>query len=191
MIFYKYFLHSYIKRENSRFCTDILLQTYLKYPEYLKIALKVILKDLDIPNSVFKDFILNLNPINQSDLLETLSDIQFTAEEFSHNIFNIYTAYKSCSKTDSIQKYIISCLKIYSNFCYNDKNFGRIFLAYLQFERCMKRNVDCSVLEDLIERHKSPFKRPMFVSVKRNKRRKINFLVFFSNLFVWQTSQPT
>lgn len=167
--FYKYFLHHYIKREHSRFCTDVLLQTYNKYPQYLTIALKVILKDLEIQNNVVNDFILNLNAKNQTEFLEILSDFEFTTDEFSHNLFNIYTAYKTCNKNDSVQNYIFSCLKNYCDFCCSDKNFGKLMLAFLQHEKVLKRGVDFIVLGGIIERHKSPFKRPCMSVFKEIK----------------------
>lgn len=169
MLFYKYFLHSYIKRESSRFCTDILFKTFNKYPQYLKIALKLILKDLDIQNNVILDFILNLNANSKTEFLEIVSDIEFTADEFSYNLFNIYRAYESCNKTDSVQNYIFSCLKTHCDSCCSDKNYGKLMLTFLQHEKSLNRNVDYIVLEGLVERHKSPFKRPCLSVLKEIK----------------------
>lgn len=128
--FYVNFLHTYIKRDNSRFCTNALLKIYNKYPQYLKLALKVILKDLEVKNNVVNNFISNLNANDQTEFLNLITDIEFTSEEFSHNLFNIYTAYKSCLKSDFLQNCMFLCLKKHSNFCCNDKNYGKLLLSF-------------------------------------------------------------
>ncbi|PZC72757.1 hypothetical protein B5X24_HaOG210684 [Helicoverpa armigera] len=168
-IFYKYFTPHYIRRENSRFCTEILLETYKKYPVHFKLAFKVILKDLEVQNTVVNDFILHLEPKNLTDLLEFISDLQLSSEQFCHNLFTILTAYKTCNKTDIIQNYILSYLKTYPDTCSSDKNFGKLMLAYLQNEKACKNKIDCELLEGIVERHKSPFKRPCLSILKEIK----------------------
>lgn len=171
-IFYKYFIPAYIKRENSRFCTDILLKTHAKYPQLLKITLKIILKDVEIENNVINDFFTNLNSNELTKLLEFISDVDFSPEQYTHNLFSIYTAYKSCTKTDNIQNYMFTLLKHCNNFSSSDKNYGKLMLAFLQQEKGLKKNIDILLLEELVERHKTPFKRPclsILNEIKANK----------------------
>uniref|UniRef100_A0A2H1VDU1 SFRICE_030899 n=1 Tax=Spodoptera frugiperda TaxID=7108 RepID=A0A2H1VDU1_SPOFR len=148
-IFYKFFIPAYIKRENSRFCTDILLKTHAKYPQLLKITLKIILKDVEIENNVINDFFTNLNSDELTKLLEFISDVDFSPEQYTHNLFSIYTAYKSCTKTDNIQNYMFTLLKHCNNFSSSDKNYGKLMLAFLQEEKGLKKNIDILLLEEL------------------------------------------
>ncbi|XP_050556726.1 uncharacterized protein LOC126911823 [Spodoptera frugiperda] len=171
-IFYKYFIPTYIKRENSRFCTNILLKTHAKYPHLLKITLKIILKDVEIENNVINDFFTNSNSDELTKLLEFISDVDFSPEQYTHNLFSIYTAYKSCTKTENIQNYMFTLLKHCNNFSSSDKNYGKLMLAFLQQEKGLKKNIDVLLLEELVERHKTPFKRPclsILNEIKGNK----------------------
>lgn len=165
-IFFEYFLPVYIKNDNSRSSTDLLLKTYKLFPQYMKLLLKVVLKDLEIQNNILNDFILMLNSNENTELLNKISSIELTGEEFTHSLFNLFTAYKSCNKTDSIQKYIVSLLKTHSQFCSIDKNYGKLLLAYLQQEKTLKHVLDKLVIERIVESHKSPFKRPCLAVLK-------------------------
>ncbi|KAH9635892.1 hypothetical protein HF086_002452 [Spodoptera exigua] len=171
-LFYKYFIPTYVKRENSRFCTDTLIKTHEKYPQLLKISLKIILKETERENNVINDFFSSLNADELTNLIEFISDIDLNSEQYTYILFNIHTAYKSCNKTDNVQNYIFSLLKNCNNFCSSDKNYGKILLAYLQHEKKLRRNIDIILLEELVERHKTPFKRPCLSIINDMKENK-------------------
>ncbi|CAB3234748.1 unnamed protein product [Arctia plantaginis] len=158
--FYEYFVPVYIKKSNSRLCTELLLKANKLHTDCFKILLKVILKDTDIQNTIINDFICTLNVDQQTKLLTDINNIELSGEEFSHNVFNIYTAYKSCNKTENIQNTILSLLKTHSVHCSADKSYGKLLLAYLQQEKIFKTNSNYVEIEKIIEIHKSPFKRP-------------------------------
>lgn len=157
-LFFEKFSPAYIKRDSSRFSSNILNKTFEIYPQYLKYTIKAIFNDLDIENNVVLDFISSLSPQNQSEFLLMLSNMNIMPIE--NHILSIYTAYKTSNKIDSDQYFILKCLKNYSNLCINNKNYGKLMLAYLQCEKSLKRDIISNDFVELIEIHKTPFKKP-------------------------------
>lgn len=158
--FYQYFVPVFIRKHNSRLCTELLIKTNKLHMDCFKIILKVILQDINIQNSVLNDYILTLNGDQQTKLLNDIYNIDVSDKEFLHNVFNIYTAYRTCNKTESLQKKLFSLLKSHSLHCSANKSYGKLLLAYLQQEKDLKINCNYKEIENIIEIHTSSFKRP-------------------------------
>ncbi|XP_052748220.1 uncharacterized protein LOC128200092 [Galleria mellonella] len=159
-IFHKYFVPAYLKREHSCISLDILVRAHAKYPVLFKTLLCTILKDPEIPNLFFQDFISSIDETEQTKLLLDISNFELRTEEFINNIFSIYTAYKNSEKTDRIQTFILDHILQCGHICSNDKHFGRLLLAFLQAEKHLNICQNYGNIERIIEIHKSPFRRP-------------------------------
>ncbi|CAG9790666.1 unnamed protein product [Diatraea saccharalis] len=159
VLFFKVFLPAYIKRGYSCHTLDLLL-CGSKFSLEFDIFIRKILKDCNIPNNFLQDYVKMLNGEQQSRYLLLLANLDLSSEQFVHNLFSIYLAYKDCVKSDKIQCLIQSLLYEYSNNCISDKNYGRLLLSFLQTVKSCKGNFNREYVEKIITLHRSPFKRP-------------------------------
>lgn len=164
--YFQYFLPNYIKRSYNSATLDILVVSHKKYPLQFKLLLEILIKDTGMPKQVFQDFVQSLDEIGCSSLIMDLSEFDLTSVQFSSNIFSIYTAYKNCKKSERIQIYLQSLLIQHSSFCNTDRHFGRLLLTFLQTQKSLKIPVNGDSIENIIETHRSPFKRPCAVLLK-------------------------
>lgn len=160
-----HFLPTYFREHTSRLCIDLLVKLNEEYPEIFQELLEILMNDTQLPNQVLKNYIAALNETSVTSFMQNLSSIELTLEGFSHNVLVIYLAYKDCIKNDQIQNYIQKMIVQYSKGSVTDRNFGRLFLTYLQSEKALERNVSIQILECL-EAHRSPFKRPCSMLLK-------------------------
>lgn len=163
-LFHK-FLPQHIKFQNSRLCIDLLTKINEKYPEMFQTLLRILLEDVEIPNQVLNNYIATLDEQKVTIFMENLTTIELSSGSFTHNILTIYTAYKNCKHTEKIQSYIKTNLLQHSKSCTSDRNYGRLFLAYLQTEKLLEHEISKN-LEDCLEIHHSPFKRPCTMLIK-------------------------
>ncbi|XP_059047345.1 uncharacterized protein LOC131842792 [Achroia grisella] len=158
--FHKFFIPTFLKRDYSCISLDILVRAHANYPTAFKPLLHTIIKDLDISNKILQEFINSIDEIKQTQLILDISDIELTAEEFVNNIFSIYTAYKNSEKNSQIQNYILNNLLLCGHSCSNDKQYGRLLLAFLQAEKQLNMCHNYGNIEKIIEINRTPFKRP-------------------------------
>lgn len=153
------FLPAFFKLNNSRLCTELLTRTS-EYSHLFKELLETIINDTEAPKKVLNNYISSLNEQSATNFMKNLSQIEITEDGFLQNVFALYTAYKESNKDDLIQNYIKTLIIQHGNICASDRNFGRLFFLYLQAEKSLDRKVDTKVLEECLETHTSPFKRP-------------------------------
>lgn len=155
--FYKLTLPIIFKKEYS---IDLLLKIY-EHEEF-KIFLQSILCDKEVPCMIMQEFIKTLNSEEKTKLIQILINIDLPREIFIYHLFTLYTAYKDCIKIQSIQDYIHAKLAQIAEDCVQDKNYGRLLLAYVQSQKSLIKIKD---IEELINIHRSPFKRPCLNSL--------------------------
>ncbi|KAG6464133.1 hypothetical protein O3G_MSEX014302 [Manduca sexta] len=158
--FCKHFLVNCIKREYNRLYLDFFVEIHKEHEELYKIMLQIILQDTDIPEKMLSDFITFLNEDEQKEFIKNILHIKLTSENFVHYLPTILNAYKISKNSDETQNYIFSLLVQHNDVCRNNKQYGKLFLAFLQTEKAMGRVLNLKYLKDLLENHITPFRKP-------------------------------
>lgn len=161
------FLRTFIKVQYSRLCIDLLVKLNEQYPQIFKELLQTLVNDTEIPNEVLDNYIAVLNEESITSFIKTFSTIDISSEVFTQNVSMLYTAYKNCIKNDFIQNYIQKVLVQHSKPCASDRNYGRLFLTFLQSEKAMGRKGDIQILEKCLDAHRSVFRRPCLLLLKQ------------------------
>lgn len=157
--FYELFFPTYLKREYSLFSLDLLIKAENSNPLLFKKLLQILFKNLEIPSKVLQDFFQNLNEQKKIEFTSNLIETDLSNKEFSHHLFTIYIAYKDSKKNDRINNFIFTNLIKNSQNCVSEKNYGRLLLLFLQVMKENPRN-DMKKLENVMEIHRTPFKKP-------------------------------
>nr|XP_053622745.1 uncharacterized protein LOC128682188 [Plodia interpunctella] len=157
---HQYFIPVLLHKEHGWFTLDMVLKSFRIYPKCFDILLKIILKDVQISNQVLQDLFENFNEKETYDVLLILMELELTTQEFLHNILGIYIAYKHCKKTVETQNWVYKQILQHGNGCANDKNYGKLLLAFLQTEKETQTLKNYGSIEKILEVHRSPFKRP-------------------------------
>lgn len=166
--FYESFLPMYLKRDYSWFSLDLLVKSST-YNEKLFDKLTILLiKSVDIPNKVLEDFFQTLNEANKKLLLFKIMEIDLNLEQFSHNLFLIYTAYKQVKVDCKIQNFIYKNIIQFGPNCKTEKTFGRLLLTFLQHQNNIGIIKDYDKVERIVENHCTPFKKPCINCLKEN-----------------------
>lgn len=171
--FYRNFFPVYLKRPYSCFSLDILVKANKAHPSAFRQLLQTLLKDPEISNIMINDFVATLNAAGSTEFLNMVIELELTAVEFANHLISIYSAYKTCEKPERIQTYVYNSLVKYSTDRANDWNYGRLLLAYLHASNEAKSNLDLALMERLIERHQTPYKRPC-ITVLREMEKRLN-----------------
>ncbi|XP_060808416.1 uncharacterized protein LOC132903661 [Amyelois transitella] len=164
--FHKYFIPTLLRKEHSWFALDMLIKSRKIYPEAFELLLKIIIKDTDITSKVLQDLVENLNEEQLTDFFILLMNIELSKEEFIHNLFSIYTAYIGCNKNLDVQNWVLAQLTKYGHSCISEKNYGKLLLAFLQSENESLSFKNYKSVEQVLEIHRSPFRRPCMMLLK-------------------------
>ncbi|XP_047542911.1 uncharacterized protein LOC125075258 [Vanessa atalanta] len=156
--FYTSFLPVYLKREYTRTSLDIIIKAEKYNSDIFKYLLELIIKDTELPGQVIQQYISTIDTKSQLELMKNIILFNLSNEVFMHHLYSIHILYKNCEKTDYIQQFILTKLSNVSQHCVNDKNYGRLLLTYLQAQK--KFNKNYTVIQKIIDLHRSPFKKP-------------------------------
>lgn len=166
--FYQCFLPVYLKRDYSWFSLDLLVKSHNKNPKEFDNLIILLIKSINIPNKLLEDFYQTLNEEEKKIMLFKIIEIDFSSEEFLHNLLLIYTAYKEVNTDLKIQDFIYKNIIQYGPNCTTEKTFGRLLLAFLQFQNKIGLVKDYEKVERIIENHCTPFKKPCINCLREN-----------------------
>lgn len=153
------FFPVFLKRHYSRFCLDFLTEFSSVQPVYYSLVINLLLKDVNIPETVLHDFVAKLDEGGKTKFMNNMAGTDLSSEIFEHNLTTILIAYNSCTKSDTVQNFISQSLVQHAEFCKSNKHYGELLLQYLHNEVKMSRTIDTNVFSNIIEKHTSIYKR--------------------------------
>lgn len=166
--FYQSFLPVYLKRDYTWFSLDLLVKSHIKDLKQFDKLIVLLIRSSDVPKKLLEDFFQTLNEECKKTFFLKIIEIDLSLKEFQHNLLLIHTAYKDVETDSKIQNFIYKNIIQYGPNCSTDKTFGRLLLAFIQFQNKIGIIKDYEKVERIVENHCTPFKRPCLNCLREN-----------------------
>lgn len=160
--FYMMFFPVYFQRCYSWFSLDLLIRAHTCWPGPFKRLFQVLIQNIKVPKRALQDFVVNLKEEHRDKMMKAVAEVNFTTEQFIHNLTTINFLFLNCDMNGDILRYIFYNLETHAWDCYDNKDFGRLLLSLLK--NLGQTQVSQRVIKKLIDKHGTEYKAPCLVA---------------------------
>lgn len=171
--FVKHSLPIILMKDYKRFYLDLIKLIMNKYSDIFTDLLEVIVKNENVSTNILSDLTTNINGGEKEVFLRAFLKIEFASIDFIRHLQTINSFYATCEKNDNLQKYIFDCLYRSKELCKENKKYGKLLVSYLQNVKNMKSDAYKKEIQEIVEKHSSPFSKQcllLFNQINRQDR---------------------